>query len=316
MAIQVCLNSGQKMPVIGMGTCSFPPAGKEATVAAIVEAIRAGYRHFDTAHAYGTESFLGEAVAKSIQLGLIQSRSQLHITTKLWCNFATRDKVVPALKNSLMKLEMDYVDLYLIHWPLGLTREALDLTPPLPREMIVPLDMKSVWEAMEETVKLGLARSIGVSNFSIDKLRQILTIASIPPAVNQVEMNPLWRQEKLREYCNEQGIHITAYSPLGANGTMWGDNRILDSDIITDVAKAREKTPAQVALRWVYEHGVSFVSKSFNEKRMRENMEIFDWSLTKEEFEKINTISYQCKGVKLSAFFGAHDIVLEIDAEI
>ncbi|KAH6771363.1 hypothetical protein C2S52_016166 [Perilla frutescens var. hirtella] len=225
------------MPVMSMGTASYPPAGFEATKAAVLEAIKAGYRHFDTAFAYGTEKAVGEAVAEAVRVGLVESRDDLFITTKLWASFSEPSQVVPACKMSLQNLEMEYVDLFLIHQPVRLT-EIVSKTP-VPAEIVKHLDMKGVWEAMEECKNLGLTKAIGVSNFSCKKIQQLLSTAIIPPAVNQVEMNPLWHQKKLRDFCKEKGIHITAYSPLGANNTKWGDNRIVESDAIADIAKAR-----------------------------------------------------------------------------
>ncbi|OWM89360.1 D-galacturonate reductase-like [Punica granatum] len=311
----VALGSCDKlvMPVIGMGTSAYPPVDPETAKAAILEAIRAGYRHFDTAFAYGSEKPLGEAVAEALRLGLVKSREELFITTKLWCTFAEKDLIVPAIKMSLSNLQMDYVDLYLIHWPVRLSKEVGRM--PAQRDQIFALDIKSVWEGMEECQNLGLAKAIGVSNFSTKKLDTLLSSARIPPAVNQVEMNPMWQQKQLREYCNAKGIHITAYSPLGAPTTKWGDNRIVGSDVIEEIARARGKTPAQVSLRWVYEQGVSLVTKSFNKQRMRENLGIFDWSLTEEESRRISQLP-QHKGVRFASILGPHDISFEIDAEI
>ncbi|KAK3034904.1 hypothetical protein RJ639_034146 [Escallonia herrerae] len=220
---QVKVGSTQKpMPVIGMGTSSDPPVELEIAKTAILEAIKAGYRHFDTAFAYGSEMSLGVAIAEALRLGLIKSRDELFITTKLFASFASRD---------------------------------------------------------------------------------------------QVEVNPLWQQKKLIEFCKEKGIHVTAYSPLGANGTKWGDNRIVESDVLGDIAKAKGKTTAQVSLRWVYEQGVSLVTKSYNKERMKENLEIFDFSLTEEELNKISQLP-QRKGVTFASLLGPHELVLEVDAEI
>ncbi|KAL6970083.1 D-galacturonate reductase [Sarracenia purpurea var. burkii] len=307
------VGSGHRMPVIGMGTSSDPPADLETAKAAILEAIRAGYRHFDTAFAYRSEQPLGEAIAEALRLGLVKSRDELFITTKLWVSFADRDQVVPAIKLSLKNLGLEYVDLYLIHIPIRLTEHTSKF--PVTAELVVPLDIKSVWESMEECQNLGLTKAIGVSNFSCKKLQEMLSFAKIPPAVNQVEMNPLWHQKQLREFCKAKGIHITAYSPLGANGTKWGDNRVVESDVLLEIAKARGKTTAQVSLRWVYEQGVSLVTKSFNKQRMRENLEIFDWSLTEEESNKICQLP-QRKGLNLVDAFGPHPLVLELEAEV
>ncbi|KAI3431186.1 Aldo_ket_red domain-containing protein [Psidium guajava] len=302
------------MPVIGMGTSAYPPLDPETTKAAILEAIGAGYRHFDTAFAYGSEKPLGEAIAEALRLGLVKSRDELFITTKLWSSFAEKDMIVPAMKMSLSNLQLDYVDMYLIHWPVRLSKEVKKM-PVEKREYILPLDIKSVWEAMEECKNLGLTKGIGVSNFSCKKLEELLATAKIPPAVNQVEMNPIWQQKQLREYCNAKGIHITAYSPLGANNTKWGDNRVVECDVLVEIAKARGKTPAQVSLRWLYEQGVSIVTKSYNKQRMRENLDIFGWSLSQEDSNRIAQLP-QKKGVLFADVIGPYDISLQIDAEI
>ncbi|KAK2989005.1 hypothetical protein RJ640_028494, partial [Escallonia rubra] len=171
------------MPVIAMGTAAHPPVAAVTLKSAILEAIKAGYRHFDTAAVYGTEQPLGQAIKEAVRLGLIGSRNEVFITTKLWCNSAERDLVVPAIKESLKNLRMEYVDLYLIHWPLKATQEEFQV--PIPKECIFPIDIKSVWEGMEECQKLGLTKAIGVSNFSSKRLDEILSFARIPPAVNQ-----------------------------------------------------------------------------------------------------------------------------------
>uniref|UniRef100_A0A2N9EHQ5 NADP-dependent oxidoreductase domain-containing protein n=1 Tax=Fagus sylvatica TaxID=28930 RepID=A0A2N9EHQ5_FAGSY len=185
---------------------------------------------------------------------------------------------------------------------------------PIVKEHAFPLDIKSVWEGMEECQNLGLTKAIGVSNFSCKKLEELLSCAKIPPADNQVEMNPLWQQKKLREFCKAKDIHITAFSPLGANGTMWGDNRIVECDVLEEIAKAHGKTAAQISLRWIYEQGVSLVTKSYNKERMKQNLEIFDWSLTEEESNKIDQLP-QRKGVTFASLLGPHDLMLELDAE-
>ncbi|KAK4373411.1 hypothetical protein RND71_008795 [Anisodus tanguticus] len=316
---QVTLNDCDKvMPVIGMGTASSSrPAStadsSETVKSALLEAIKAGYRHFDTAFIYPSEKPLGEAIAKALHLGLIKSRDELFITTKLWCTFAQRDQVVHACKLSLQKLQLEYVDLYLVHQPLRISETIQKL--PIPKEIIHQLDIKSVWEGMEECKSLGLTKGIGVSNFSCKKLEKLLSIAKIPPAVNQVEMNPIWQQKQLREFCNAKGIHITAYSPLGANNTFWGDNRVVECDVLTEIAKSKGKTTAQVALRWVYEQGVTVVTKSFNKERMKENLQIFDWSLSEQDLKIISELP-QRRGFGMASLYGPHDILLQLDAEI
>ncbi|KAJ4752910.1 NAD(P)-linked oxidoreductase superfamily protein [Rhynchospora pubera] len=274
------------MPLLGLGTFEFS-FGPEKAKLAFIEAIRIGYRHFDTAAPYGSEGVLGEAISEAVQTGLIRSRNELFITSKLWCHDNHPELVLPAIRCSLRKLKMEYLDLYLIHWPIRAKPGSQFI--PLRKEDLVPFDLKGVWKAMEQCQRLGLAKSIGVSNFTTKRLNEMLTFAKIPPAVNQVEMNPAWRQEKLKEYCAINGINVTAYSPLGGKGSS-GGNPVLASDVLKEIAAAKGKTVAQISLRWLYEQGVSIVVKSFNKERLAENTDIFDWELTTEEREKINTI--------------------------
>lgn len=282
----VVLSNNQSMPVMGLGTGDMATFG-EVVKNAIIEGIKAGYRHFDTASSYGTEQDLGNAIEEALKLGLIGSRDELFITSKLWFTDAHPDRVIPALKKSLGLLKLEYLDLYLIHLPLS-AKPSDQLFPP--KEDITPLDVKGVWAAMEECQKLGLAKSIGVSNFPVRTLESLLSVATIPPCLNQVEMNATCQQKELREYCKQNGILVTAYSPLGTASAASGGNRILDNEILIDIAKSHGKSVAQVALRWLYEQGVGFVVRSFNKDRIKQNLEIFDWSLTQDDLEKISQI--------------------------
>ncbi|KAH9725623.1 Aldo ket red domain-containing protein [Citrus sinensis] len=240
------------MPVIGLD-CSVDKSDIDALKLVVLEAIELGYRHFDTAAIYGTEKALGEAIAEALRLGLVSSREQLFITSKLWCQDAHRDHVIPALKKSLSALQIEYLDLYLIHWPISSKPVEMGFAP-VPKEDLLPMDYKGVWEAMEDSQTLGLTKSIGLSNFSCKKIETILTFAIIPPSINQIEMNPLWQQKKLR------------------------------------IAKAHGKTVAQVSLRWIVEQGATVVVRSLNKERMKQNMGIFDWELVDDDYKKINQI--------------------------
>ncbi|CAJ2679434.1 unnamed protein product [Trifolium pratense] len=290
---EVVLNSGKKMPTIGFGTGSTPPQQT------LLDAIEIGYRHFDTAAFYNTEEPLGQAVSKALELGLVKNRDELFITSKLWCTDAHHDLVLPALKTTLKKLGLEYVDLYLIHWPVRFKQDVEGLN--FKSEDIIPFDIKGTWEAMEECYRLGLAKSIGVSNFGIKKLSTLLENAKIPPAVNQVEMNPSWHQGKLREFCKQKGIHVSAWSPLGGYNLSWGSCAVMENSILREIAEARKKSVAQIALRWIYEQGATPIVKSFNKERMKQNTEIFDWELNQEELDKINQIP-QCRFQKAEMF--------------
>ncbi|XP_075479883.1 rhazimal reductase 1-like [Primulina tabacum] len=285
---EVILNSGHKMPGLGFGTAAHPMPPVHQLTTVLVEAIAAGYRHFDTAAMYGSEEAVGRAVAAAVECGLVKDRKEIFITSKLFITDAHGDLVVPALEKTLRKLGQDYVDLYLIHWPVRIkqTADAYKLS----EEDMLFFDMKEVWEAMEGCSKLGLAKSIGVSNFSCEKLSKLLRNATIPPAVNQVEMNVAWQQRRMLEVCEEKRIHVCAWSPLGANGALWGSQAVMQNPILKEIAAARNKTKAQVALRWVYEQGAVPLVKSFDSERMRQNLQIFDWELTEEEACKIGKI--------------------------
>ncbi|MBA0676817.1 hypothetical protein Goari_018271 [Gossypium aridum] len=288
------------IPLLGFGTAEYPFGASIHTLKeTILVAIKLGYRHFDTAAIYLSEQPLGEAISDALRLGLIKSRDELFITSKLWCSDAHHDFVLPALKKTLQNLKLEYLNLFLIHWPLSLKPGKYEF--PFQKEDIVPFDPKSVWEAMEECQGLGLTKSIGVSNFSCKKLETILSTAKIPPAVNQVEMNPLWQQKKLRKFCEEKGILVEAYSPLGAKGTAWGTNRVMECEVLKEIAQAKGKSLAQVCLRWAHEQGVCALVKSFNKERMKQNLDIFDWKLTADESHKISQLP-QCKGFPGAAF--------------
>ncbi|ERN11059.1 hypothetical protein AMTR_s00024p00111030 [Amborella trichopoda] len=158
------------------------------------------------------------------------------------------------------------------------------------KEHHLPFDMRGTWEAMEKCCRMGLTKSIGVSNFSCKKLGDLLAHATIPPAVNQVEMHPLWQQRKLREFCGEKGIQVYAYSPLGGAGATWGTNAVLDSVVLKEIAHAHGKSTAQVSLRWILQQGAGLIAKSFKKERLKENLEMFDWELNEEEMQKIGEL--------------------------
>ncbi|GAB2216884.1 hypothetical protein Drorol1_Dr00000031 [Drosera rotundifolia] len=235
-------NKPKGIPLIGFGTTTYP-FGSDEVKQSVLNAIKARYRHFDTTYLYKIENPLGEAIAEAISLGFIKSRDELFITSKLWCCDTHPHLVLPSIKKTLKNLGLEFVDLYLIHWPIPLKPGKYEIE--IKKEDLLPLDFKGVWEAMEGCSKQGLAEYIGVSNFTCKKLQGVLDIARIPPAVNQTEMNPFWRQEKLREFCKEKGIPIKTHSSLGAAGIPWGGNNVLDSEILKEIAQDKGNTIAQ-----------------------------------------------------------------------
>ncbi|XP_057868593.1 aldo-keto reductase family 4 member C11 [Cryptomeria japonica] len=326
------LNTGAKIPLIGLGTTAVDQ-NEEVIKAAVTTALQVGYRHFDTASSYNSERPLGEALHMAFHNGLV-NREDVFVTTKLWSN--QHDDPVTAIKNSLKNLQIDYVDLYLIHLPVRFRKEVpmsafLDRKPTElgtdvnpyygPQEdYFLPLDMKSTWNGMEQCLEMGLTKAIGVSNFSSKKIEDLLSHAKIPPAVDQVEMHPQWQQKKLRDYCSKHNIHVSAWSPMGAPNTSWGSNLVMDDPLVHEISQKYGKTRAQVMLRWGVEQGVSVLPKSYNKDRIFSNFQIFDWSLTPEGHDKIGMLK-QAKLFRGDAFVnsttGPYETVEELwDGEI
>jgi 2,5-diketo-D-gluconate reductase A len=258
---QIVLNNGQTIPQFGFGVFLVKP---DETQAAVSDALQAGYRHIDTAEMYGNEAEVGAAISRS---GL--GRGEIFVTTKLDNGFHRPDDARAAFDQSLKALGFDYVDLFLIHWPLPGRYDG---------------DFVSTWETLEEFYRDGRARSIGVSNFQPHHLRRMHQECEITPAVNQIEVNPYLTQDDVRGFCAEHQIAVEAWSPL-ARG------HALSDPTIDDIARRVGKTPAQVILRWHIERGDIVFPKSVTPSRIRENIDIFDFALAGEDVEAISALN-------------------------
>ncbi|TVU36523.1 hypothetical protein EJB05_18460, partial [Eragrostis curvula] len=294
MAMSFVLSTGARMPAVGLGTWQSDPgvvgnavyaAVKRSSGESEIVFVQAGYRHIDCARDYGNEKEVGLALKKLFDEGVVK-REDLFITSKLWCDHHAAEDVPDALKQSLDDLQLEYLDLYLIHWPFKLKKGTSLFNP----ENYLPLDIPGTWAAMEKLYDAGKARAIGVSNFSTQKLGDLLAVACVPPAVNQVECHPGWQQTDLHIFCQATGVHLTAYSPLGSPATAWVNRNILQEPIVISIAEKLGKTPAQVALRWNIQMGHSVLPKSVSEERIKQNLEVYDWSIPDDLLEKFSEI--------------------------
>lgn len=280
--------NGDRMPLLGLGTWKAAPG---EVGAAVREAIRLGYRHIDCASVYANEPEVGEAIGGAIAAGEV-TREQLWITSKLWSNAHGQGNVEPALRRTLADLGLEWLDLYLVHWPVPIKPGVAfpssgdDLLPPAS----VPLT--DTWKGMEAVLELGLTRHIGVSNFSSRKLQQVLATARLRPEVNQVERHPLLQQPQLLADCAAAGVHITAYSPLGSGdrpAALKGADEpvLLENPVIGAIAAEHGCSPAQVLIAWHLQSGISTIPKSVSPARLQQNLAAADLALSPSDLERI-----------------------------
>ncbi len=251
------LNNGVVIPRLGLGVYQSPPG--QLTQRAVEYALKIGYRHIDTARIYNNETDVGTALRKS---GI--KREDVFITTKLWNSDHGYETAIKACDDSLKRLGLKYLDLYLIHWP-------------------VPEIRNESWTALTKLLKDGKCRSIGVSNYTIQHLTELLEDADVVPMVNQVEFSPFLYQKQLLEYCEKSKIQVEAYSPLTQGAK-------LNHPTIQQIAKKHSKTPAQVLIRWSLQHNLVTIPKSVREERIRENSQVFDYNLTSEDMRILDSL--------------------------
>jgi len=284
----VTLNNGKTMPLFGLGTWKSKP-GEVAK--AVEHALKTGYRHIDCAYCYGNEKEVGAGLKAS---GV--PREEIFITSKLWNTKHHPDDVEAACRKTLDDLGLEYLDLYLIHWPHAFQRGDNAFPKKESGEIIYDesIHPTDCWLDMEKLVKKGLVKSIGISNFNSEQIADVLKRGSIKPVTNQVECHPYLNQSKLLEFCQGHGITITAYSPLGSPDRPWapaGEVGLLDDPKIKGIAERYNKSSAQVLIKWQIQRGVIVIPKSVTPARIEENANIFDFKLTPEEMEQINSFN-------------------------
>jgi len=291
---KVKLNDGNEIPILGLGTWrSNPNEVKNAVVEAV---LHEGYRHLDLAEAYLNEAEVGEGLKEIFELsnGKIK-REDLFLTSKLWNTHHDPKHVAEACKNTLKNLGVSYLDLYLIHWPYPFKFTTINMKndddlltrDPITQKCILEfVKLEDTWKAMEKLVEDGLVKSIGVSNFPINTIIDMLSYCKIKPVVNQVEVHPYFNQSALKEACQMFDIKLQGYSPLGSGSA----ENFLKHETMLKIAKKHGKSTAQVALRWNTQRGVIILPKSVHKERLRENINIFDFELDEQDMKEIDEL--------------------------
>ncbi|MFK7829060.1 MAG: aldo/keto reductase [Congregibacter sp.] len=292
----------QRIPDIGFGLWKVPP---EQCVETVYRAIAAGYRHFDSAAEYGNEAQVGKGIARAIADGLC-TREQLWVTSKLWNTHHAPGHVEAALGRTLSDLGLEYLDLYLVHFPIAQAYVPFSerypagwlFDPKLPEQgvRLARVPLTATWSAMEQQQDYGLTRRIGVCNYSSGLLQDMLSYARIAPAMLQIEAHPYLTQDKLLRLCRLHNIPVTAFSPLGAlsyvelNMAEIGDS-VLEETVVCAAAKRLQRSPAQVVLRWGIQRGTAVIPKTMNPDRMRENLALQDFELSEDEMHAITGLN-------------------------
>lgn len=322
----IAIGTDQRMPSLGLGLWKIERANTSQTIQL---ALKYGYRHLDSACDYGNESEVGEGVRQSLSAGFC-TREQLWVTSKLWNTYHRPQHVRPALERILADLRLDYLDLFLIHFPIAIQYVPIehryppgwffDPTAQTPKMVIDSVPIRDTWEAMEKLHEAGLARHIGVSNFGCSLIRDLLSYARVRPSALQVESHPYLVQSKLLRYCLQEQIAYTAFSPLGAGsyiplGIATPGDSVLNEPAVARIAAKQCRTPAQIVLRWGVQRGTAVVPKTVKLERLRENLALFDFALSDQDMSEISLLDrnrrFNDPGVFCEQAFGCYYPIYE-----
>lgn len=296
-------SNGNSIPMIGLGTWNSPPG---VVAQAVKDAIDIGYRHIDCAHVYQNEHEVGDGIAAKIQDGTIK-REDVFVTSKLWNTFHRPELVDGALKVTLKNLKLDYLDLYLIHWPVSYKEgdELFPMGPDGKTFIFSDADYVDTWKAMEKLVDAGLVKNIGLSNFNPKQVQRVLDVARIKPACNQIECHAYLHQSKLTAFCTENGIIVTAYSPLASPARPWvkqDDIVLLNDPNLKVIAEKHGREPAQILIRYQIQLGHVVIPKSVTRSRIASNFDVFSFELDGDDMKQLASLE---RNERICPEFGA-----------
>ena len=297
-------SNGDKLPILGLGTWKSKPGEVRK---AVYWAIEAGYRHIDCAAIYQNEKEVGQGIADAIAEGLVK-RKELFVTSKLWNDSHRLEDVHPALEKSLNDLRLDYLDLYLIHWPIAFKPGIGFATHREEYYTYQDVPLTQTWEAMQESKSAGKVRHIGVSNFNQAKLSQLLAVEGQKPEMNQIELHPFLPQETLVKFCLDNGLLVTAYSPLGSPDSRaerhQNDPKLIDNAVVAAIAEKHGAGVGQILIAWSISRGIAVITKSVNHARIIDNLKAADLILDAEDLGKLAHIGVKHRFVDGSFFTG------------